>query len=497
VGSVAPVRISTVGSPVEGRVVDFLAREGDFVRGRTDSSAPAGQASQPPQDGAKPEAKQPVPLARLRTRSLELEIAAAEAELRVRQAELEQLTLSEPLEIEQARAREEAAQSLMRFTDSRLKRTRELHARGAASDDELEERESAALTAAEVYRERKAALELAESGYWREKVNQADARVRVQQETISQLKDDLAQHEIYAPFDGYVTQEHTEVGQWIGKGDPVAEVVELDYVYVEVPVLESHVSRLEPPVLVCRLEGDLDDALEQGVVSAGLRQALEAEGIRLAANATLVAELEGRRWRIAENDPSYTLTRRGARDVYEVHRPGTSVQVEIGALPGQTFSGEVAAIVPQADARSRSFPVKVRVKNPPSPSAPDDVLLKPGMFARVTWEENKTMLLLPKDAVVPERTSPVVWAVAPGAEPDASGSVTVVKVPVDVDLQKSQGEWIEVLGPVDQDGNLPLTDGQLVIVEGNERIAGKPDPDTGAWQATVNVDSIVSPEGDP
>ena len=492
VGTVAPVRISTVGSPMEGRVVEFLAREGDFVRGRAAQDLPLQQPSQEPRA-----ADEAVPLARLRTRSLGLQIAAQEAELGVRQAELEELKLSEPLEIEQAKARKEAAESLKRFTESRLRRTRELLARGAASEEELEERESAALTAAEVFREREAALELAKSGYWREKVNQADARVRVQQETINRLKDDLAQHEIYAPFDGYVTKEHAEVGQWIGKGDPVAEVVELDFVYVEVPVLESYVWRLEPPSLVCRLEGEWSDELSQDAPAPRLRQALEAVGIGLGQNAALTTEKEGRRWRLSQDDTRYIVAKRGARAVYEVRKPGTRVSVEIGALPGKRFEGEVAAIVPQAGLRSRSFPVKVRVENSPDPANPNDVLLKPGMFARVTWAEKKTMLLIPKDAVIPEQTVSVVWAVPPGSGPDATGSTTVVRVPVEVDLQKSEGQHIQLLGPVDQEGRLPLEDGQLVIVEGNERIAGKRDQGGGTIRATVSIEGISPPDAEP
>jgi multidrug efflux pump subunit AcrA (membrane-fusion protein) len=477
---------------MEGRVVEFLAREGDFVRARTAQDLPPGQPS-----GEPPAAEDAVPLARLRTRSLELEIAAAEAELRVRQAELQELTLSEPLEIEQAKARKEAAESLRRFTDSRLQRTRELLGSRAASEDELEERESAALAAAEVFREREAALELAQSGYWKEKINQAEARVGVQQETINRLKDDLAQHEIYAPFDGYVSKEHAEVGQWIGKGDPVAEVVELDYVYVEVPVLESYVSRLEPPSLAGRLEGSWNDDLNQDAPSPRLRQALEAVGIRLAQSAALTTEKAGRRWRISENDTTYTVAKRGARDAYEVRSAGTRVRVDIGALPGKAFEGEVSAIVPQADLRSRSFPVKVRVENSADPADPNDLLLKPGMFARVTCAEKRTMLLIPKDAVITEQGTSVVWAVAPGSEPDAGGSATVVRVPVEIDLQKSEAQWIQVLGPVDQDGRLPLKHGQLVLVEGNERIAGKRDPGSDGWRASVNIEEISPSDADP
>jgi RND family efflux transporter MFP subunit len=49
-----------------------------------------------------------------------------------------------------------------------------------------------------------------------------------------------------APFDGWVTAEHTEIGQWLMQGDPVAEIVELNAVDVEFPVVEDFIANLNP-----------------------------------------------------------------------------------------------------------------------------------------------------------------------------------------------------------------------------------------------------------
>ncbi len=74
-------------------------------------------------------------------------------------------------------------------------------------------------------------------------------------------------------------------------------------------------------------------------------------------------------------------------------QPGLEVKVVVPALDNHVFTGEVGRIVPSADARSRSFQVKVNM-----PVGPD---LKSGMFARVAIPLGGTgMLLVPKAAIV-------------------------------------------------------------------------------------------------
>ena len=362
VGTVMPLRRSTVGSQVEGRVEQFLVNEGDRVS--------RGQQ-----------------LAKLRAVTLELQMSAAKAELKLRQAELEEQERSAPKEIEQAKARMESAEAQVVFNDKRLKRFQELHERSRAlSEDELEEQVYAAEAARNSYAEAKSAWELASSGMWDARIAQSRARVEVQQETIRQLADDIEQHTVVAPFDGYVTRENVEVGQWVTKGGPIVEMIEVDQVDVEVPVLE----RYEPK-------------------------------LRLGATAT----------------------------------------VEIEALRGRTWDGQIVSIVPQADARSRSFPVKVRLKNEATPvDSGSSVLIKPGMFARVTLPvgQEDAVTMVPKDALVLGADKPVVWLVTEDPKEPNQGTA----VPVPVELGVSYGELIEVRGP--------LQPGQQVVVEGNERI---------------------------
>ena len=376
VGTVMPARSSTVGSSVEGLVIELKVDEGDQVeKGAT--------------------------LAQLRTKQLRIQLDAAKAELNVRTQALEELKISLPEQIEQAEARMLASKALMEFAERRLKRKQKLSAE-AVTEDDLQESESVALAAEEKYRENLTALQ--EATVVRPvKLKQASAQLEAQEMEVARLEDEIAQHQIVAPFAGYVTREHTEVGQWIAKGDPVVDVVEVGSVDVEVPVPEGFISPL---------------------------------------------------------------------------RTETVARVTIGALPGEAWEAPVTAIVPQADVRSRSFPVKVRLKNR---SGPGGVLLKPGMFARVTLPigSKQPVLLVPKDAVVLGGASPVVYKVAPlpPAMPGMVGPPSGAGAPgappqgpppdgvaqrVPVDLGAAVDGLIEVRGP--------LKAGDRVVVEGNERL---------------------------
>jgi RND family efflux transporter MFP subunit len=74
---------------------------------------------------------------------------------------------------------------------------------------------------------------------------------------------------------------------------------------------------------------------------------------------------------------------------------GLGVRVVVPAMNDEEFSGEVGRIVPSADARSRSFQIKVRM-----PEGPD---FKSGMFARVYIPVGGTgRMLIPQTAIAAE-----------------------------------------------------------------------------------------------
>ena len=359
IGTVMPLKRSIVGSAVNGRVVELAVNEGDRVS--------KGQ-----------------PLARMLTRSLEIQIAAARAERDLRAHELAELKNgSRPEEVREAKAQREVAQAVLDHARAKLKRTQILIDRNASTGDEMDEAVRANLAAENNLAASVARLEMVAQGPRKEKIDQAAARLGGAEEEVNRLLDQLEKHTMIAPFDGYVVKEHTEVGQWITSGEVVAEVVQVDQLEIEVLVLESYVPHL---------------------------------------------------------------------------RLGAVARIEVPALPNEAFEGRLAAIVPQAELRSRSFPVKVRMTN----RLTDDgqPLVKPGMLARVALPvvPKDTMLLVPKDSLVLGGSDPVVYV----ADVDPQDPMKRRARAVPVKTGVSDGSLVEIVGP--------LRAGDRVVIEGNERL---------------------------
>ncbi len=352
VGTIKPIRHSLVGSAAAGRVEEYLINEGDPVK--------AGQ-----------------PIAQLRRGIIKAEVDAARATLTMRQAELAEMEKSHQDEIDQEQAKLANAQAELAYRQAKMLRSRSL---GTSIAKELYEEDSAAAQKADAsVHEHQAALRILTQGPRQMKTEQARARLTAAQAELARLEEQFDRHTMKAPFDGWVSAEHTEIGQWVMQGDPVAEIVELNAVDIEIPVVEDFIGNLHTAV----------------------------EGM-----------------------------------------------VEVPALGQERFVGRVAAINPQADPRSHTFPVKIRV---PNRIENDQPLLKSGMFARVSLAVGKPTpcVVVPKDAVVLGGASPIVLVAA------STGDKTMVR-PVPITLGPAQGAWIAAIGD--------MKEGDLVIVEGNERV---------------------------
>ena len=360
VGTVLPAKTSTIGSAVDGRVLEFLISEGQAVN--------KGQV-----------------LARLRTDTLNIELAAAKANLRLREQELLELqngSLQE--EKDQAAARLAGAKLLLTFSESKFKRIELLFRKGrAATAEDVEEAQSLWGRAEQSFLAAKAASALVSRGPRIEQIEQAKARAAVQTEQVRLIEDKILKHSIVAPFDGYITAEHTQVGEWVSQGDPIAEVIVLDAVDIQVAVVGDVIPRL---------------------------------------------------------------------------KRGETVRIEVSVLPGDVFIGTVEQIVPKADPRSRTFPVKIRVQNTKRGDVPR---LIAGLLARVhlpTGTEQRAKLV-PKDALVLDRTKRSVFVIDVDSQHPDRGVARFVPV----ELGVADGGLIQVLGT-------RLKSGQLVVVRGNERL---------------------------
>jgi len=74
---------------------------------------------------------------------------------------------------------------------------------------------------------------------------------------------------------------------------------------------------------------------------------------------------------------------------------GQSANITLAAYPGKTFTGKVSAILPVADATSRTLTVRIEVANPQQQ-------IKPGMFANVSLHNSHApdYLRVPSEAVI-------------------------------------------------------------------------------------------------
>ena len=134
-------------------------------------------------------------------------------------------------------------------------------------------------------------------------------------------------------------------------------------------------------------------------------------------------------------------------------RVGDQARVVIDALGGRTFKGRVRGVIPQADPKSRTFPVEVEIKNTKSYD------LKAGMFARLGLEYGKAaqMVLVPKDALILRARGASVFVFGKGRVREVSFK-----------QGRSVDSFVEVPAGV-------LRAGMQVVVKGNENLrAGMP-----------------------
>jgi len=381
IGTLEPRRRSTVGSAVDGRVEQYPVNDGQWVK--------KGDV-----------------VAELLKETINIEVKNAEAELAFRDAELEEYkngALQE--DKDQAAAKVASADAHLRYAKARYTRTEAIFQRGTGiTQEDMDLAYSNLTNAEEELRGAKAALRLLETWPRPEKLAQAKARRDAQAEMVNQLKDRLAKYTIRAPFDGYVVEEHTEVGAWISRGDKIVEVIEVDPIEVVISVPESFIPSLQ-------------EAMADG----------EANG----------SPLQG-----------------------QVLIDALSTDKSAGRFPA-----DVERIVPQADVRSRTFPVKLWLKN--------DLVgkshrFKAGMICHVKLPVGKAQkaMLVPKDALVLGGKTPVVFVADKVTDP-ASKKESVVARPVPVEIGSPYGSLIPVTGD--------LKPGTPIVVRGNERlIPGQP-----------------------
>ena len=168
-GTVEARTQSPVAAEVAGFVVEMIAHEGDHVaRGK--------------------------PLARLRTRNLELQLEATRGELKQAQAELH-------------RAQRD------------LERSQRLREQGLLPEEELDTTEAAKLA--------------------------SEGRIQQIEANVERIQLDIRRCTITAPFTGVVVEEFIDVGAWINVGSAVMELISMDALEVRIDVPQTYFHQLK------------------------------------------------------------------------------------------------------------------------------------------------------------------------------------------------------------------------------------------------------------
>lgn len=221
VGTVNPMRTSTIGSAVAGRVETMDIDQGDEVM--------AGDT-----------------LATLRKQTMELEKAAAAAERDLAVHQLNELKNgSLPEDVAEAEALALSAKSAMENAMTSLRRLRSLVASGASTAADIEDATERAAISEYAFKAAEASRRRTEQGPRVELIEQARARLDLQEQNVLLIDDRIEKLKIVAPFNGFVAAKFTEVGAWINIGDPIAQIIQLDQVEVQAPTTADYAVKLK------------------------------------------------------------------------------------------------------------------------------------------------------------------------------------------------------------------------------------------------------------
>ncbi|MBL8306026.1 MAG: efflux RND transporter periplasmic adaptor subunit [Rubrivivax sp.] len=137
--------------------------------------------------------------------------------------------------------------------------------------------------------------------------------------------------------------------------------------------------------------------------------------------------------------------------VPEVHAallaPGRTVQATMPAFPGQTFSGRIAAVLPEGNKDTRTLRVRIELANRGG-------LLKAGMLARARIAAPaQAALWVPSEAVIRTGERNVVFV---------AGEMAGQFVPVEVTLGAENGGRIQIVKGLDE-GQKVVASGQFLI----------------------------------
>ena len=131
---------------------------------------------------------------------------------------------------------------------------------------------------------------------------------------------------------------------------------------------------------------------------------------------------------------------------------GQQIELKVDALPGQLFSGQVYAVDPQLDSRTRTFTLRAKAAN-------SDHKLQPGMFARLNLivERRTQAVVVPEQAIWPQGEQPFVYTVV-----NDRAKLIAVTIGERFDGKVELRSGIETGNPVIISGHMKIRDGSDV-----------------------------------
>ena len=299
-------------------------------------------------------------------------------------------------------------------------------------------------------------------------VTQVSVREVPQEETYTTTIQAYVKNNIAPQTAGRISRILVDVGDFVKKGQVVAEMDQTQLAQVELQLKnnETELKRLKELYEVGGLSKSDLDAIEMAY------NVSKTQYDNLKENATLVSPINGvitaRNYdagdMYAMSAPIYVVEQIApvkllvgvSETDYSKVKKGDAVTITADALPGKTFYGKIGKIYPTVDPATRTFTVEVVVDN-------NYNTLRPGMFARATilFGVNNSVVI-PDVAVVKQQGSGERFVYVLNED----GTVTYQKVV----LGRRMGTEYEVLEGIGDGakivigGQIRLKDGIKVIV---------------------------------
>lgn len=427
VGTLTAVRTSTIASGANGVVEHYDVEEGQWV-----------------------DAKKV--LSKLRMVSSQRQLEEAKKLLKLREHETKESKSARPEEINAAKFRMNAAKIARDIAKKRYDRALLASRQGAINKEDMDEAEQRMLQTEKMYQEAEQNHKLLEDGPRKEKQLQAKAREEAQAENVKYLEAEHAKRTTLAPFAGYIVKEHTYIGQWLSKGDPVVTLAKLDQMDVIVNVDQTEVRH----------------------VRLGQSAKVNVQGFPIVELITSYGVVKG------------LIDSESATSIDVIDEKGQRHTIERAAIKSRRllpWTGTIVQIVPKSEWKTgaRGFPVKVRIDNrfrnvriptkdkTGKPTIRRVPVLKEGMMVTVAFEgAEQPMFMVPKDALIRSTQGMKVNIFRPSAAGSPKGS----SVQVGVQTGISEGDLIQItVKPTNKGEIVSITPGKtLVVYEGGERL---------------------------